>query len=313
MNSMNQMNRSMDSCAEELLNNGYHLCRLVGRGANAAVYEVFKENARYACKVSTETEALKRESFFLEQIENSLFPKEYAFWEGRGMAYLVTEYAEGIELDQYIGGKGFPTQEEALCAAAQIAEGIRYLEDMDRPMLYRDLKAENIMYDAGRVKIIDMGCACFLDSVGRERVGTQGYAPPEQIMAQPEHRTVGQGMYSDVYAFGRLLHYMLTGDSPYLPPFEKPDIRAYDRSFDRELETLVTLCTRKNPPERPPDMRYVCRELEKISQKRKKTGGKSFFRLFDRRREKKGGCTYQYEKNIFLGFAAHNEVIGKML
>lgn len=287
----------------EIRTHGYRFGSLAGRGANAAVLKLFRNNVCYACKVSSKTDILECEKNFLELIDNDAFPKLCDFWKRDGMAYLVTEFADGVNLDKYIRKRGFLTQKEAIEAAMRVAEGVSYLENMDRPILYRDLKAENIIYDAGRVKIVDMGCVCFLDKAGGERVGTWGYAPLEQISDKPEDIIVKQGMYSDVYAFGRLLHYMLTGDSPYLPPLKKPGIRYYDSRLDKDLELLIMMCTRENPFERLPDMRYVHRELEKIYEKKKliikkKFIGKKFFypRISHRRRT----GDYIYEKNIFL-------------
>jgi len=286
------LNKGIDAYVTDLSAHGYRFCGITGRGASAEVLKLFRDNVYYACKVSGRTDILEREKLFLEITDNDIFPKVYDFWRDGDAAYLVTEYVLGMNLDAYISKNGFLTQEEALKAALQIAGGISCLENMNRPMIYRDLKAENIMYDAGRVKIVDMGCACFLDDAGRERVGTRGYAPLEQISEKPEDIVLKQGMYSDVYAFGRLLHYMLTGDSPYLPPYDKPGIRYYDSRLDRELEMLIVMCTRENPLERLPDMRYVYRELERIS------GKKKFFYPHIFRCRKAGD--YIYEKNIFL-------------
>lgn len=291
-------NSGIDVYKTEIRAHGYSFCNIAGWGANAAVLKLFRNNVYFACKVSTKTDVLEREKFFLELIDNSAFPKLCEFWKSGDMAYLVTEYASGMNMDAYIRKRGFLAQEEAVEAALQIAGGISYLENMHIPILYRDLKAENIMYDTGIVKIVDMGCVCFLDSAGRERVGTRGYAPLEQISDKTEDITLKQGMYSDVYAFGRLLHYMLTGDSPYLPPYDKPGIRYYDNRLDKDLELLIAMCIKENPYERLPDMRYVKRELENICRKKKSIRLKKLWSDGIHRRRRMG--EYIYEKNICL-------------
>ncbi len=274
----------------EINAHGYSLGKKIGRGTASMVFKLFKEGKCFACKLSPKTEMSEREKFFLRLVDSNIFLKLYEAWECRGKSYIVTEFAEGDNLERYIRKNGFLTQSETIDAALRIAEGLSLLEGMDRPVLYRDLKAENIMYNKGMVKIVDMGCACFIDEKAPGRVGTWGYAPPEQLSAEPEDNACAQGMYSDVYAFGRLVHYMLTGDSPYMPPFEKPGIRRYDGRFDRALERLIIMCTKANPLERLPDMSCVQRELEKIKAHRALRGisGRGYMNK------------YIYEKNIFL-------------
>jgi hypothetical protein len=83
---------------------------------------------------------------------------------------------------------------------------------------------------------------------------------------------------------------MLTGDSPYLPPYDKPDIRDYDRRYSRQLEAFIRRCTAQNPMERIPDMAYVLQQLET----------KHFLNKSLSVIKKNKNGDYIYEKNIIM-------------
>lgn len=272
---------------------GYRVGDILGAGACARVYEVYNEEGHYACKISRQKDILKKEYRVMTTLCNSAFPKAYDYWEDGGRGFLLMEKCRGTVLAEYIRNKKYLSQEEALDIAFQVAMAIDYLQKMDIPILYRDIKAENIMYESGNIKLVDLGCAAYINEAGGERVGTWGYAPKELIGGESYHGNKSAcrgGMYSDVYAFGRLFHYMLTGDSPYLPPYIKPGVREYNKSLDKRIEKLIIECTRENIYERLPDMGFVVSKLEDI-----KNNSKRRFTL--KVRENKNG-EYIYLKNV---------------
>jgi serine/threonine-protein kinase len=296
---------------------GYEYAGMAGSGNGTYVFKIRRDGTDYACKVSENIEALRKEKFYLTLADSVYFPIFIDFLVNGQKAYLVMEYVDGCTLDELIRENVNLKKEEAIPIAIQIAEGINALQQMKRPVLYRDLKAENIIvlndntYNKKRIrsittenteksklndiKIVDMGSAVFLDEAGKETVGTWGYAPPEQINRV---HTEKHGFYSDVYAFGRLLHYMLTGDSPYLPPYDKAGIRNYDPKYDRQLESLISHCTAENPMERIPDMAYLLQQLETIYHY-ETTPKHSLIKSISVIKKRKIG-DYIYEKNIIM-------------
>lgn len=91
------------------------------------------------------------------------------------------------------------------------AKGLAFLHDADKPIIYRDFKASNILLDSDYTpKLSDFGLAKDGPEgddthVSTRIMGTQGYAAPEYIMTG--HLTAA----SDVYSFGVLLLELLTG------------------------------------------------------------------------------------------------------
>ncbi|KFK39885.1 hypothetical protein AALP_AA3G301300 [Arabis alpina] len=91
------------------------------------------------------------------------------------------------------------------------ATGVQFLHEAEKPVIYRDFKASNILLDSDyTAKLSDFGLAKDGPEgddthVSTRVMGTQGYAAPEYIMTG--HLTAR----SDVYSFGVVLLELLTG------------------------------------------------------------------------------------------------------
>jgi hypothetical protein len=138
--------------------------------------------------------------------------------------YLVTELLEGRTLRAVIAGKGLPLR-QAQDYALQVARGLAAAHG--RGIVHRDLKPDNLFVTAdGRVKILDFGLARLTqpelgaDGTGtavteatltREGtvVGTVAYLSPEALSGQPVDAA------ADVFAYGAVLHEMLSGRSAF--------------------------------------------------------------------------------------------------
>ncbi|MDE6926823.1 MAG: serine/threonine protein kinase [Acetatifactor sp.] len=191
----------------EDVNGEYHYIRVVGEGAFSRVYLVEDQSGkRHACKVSREVRMLRREAEILSRLHHPLFPAYMGYEERRGTGKIVMEYISGRNLGQMIRLRGGFSARQAMRIAEELADGLRYLHERQPPILYRDLKPENIMVcQDGHIKLIDFGCACCQEAQSGERVGTPGFAPPEQL-------AVGEdaGSYSDVYGLGRTIQSVMT-------------------------------------------------------------------------------------------------------
>lgn len=91
------------------------------------------------------------------------------------------------------------------------AVGVAFLHSRERPIIYRDFKASNILLDLGyNAKLSDFGLAKDgpdgdKTHVSTRVMGTYGYAAPEYVMTG--HLTAR----SDVYSFGVVLLEVITG------------------------------------------------------------------------------------------------------
>lgn len=134
--------------------------------------------------------------------------------------------------------------------AVGAAKGLAFLHEEEKPVIYRDFKASNILLDSDfTAKLSDFGLA--IDGpegdethVTTRVMGTQGYAAPEYIMTG--HVTT----MSDVYSFGVVLLELISGRRclekslpkreqslvDWAKPFLKDVSHKVDRLVDPRLE-----------------------------------------------------------------------------
>ncbi|MCR5591133.1 MAG: serine/threonine protein kinase [Lachnospiraceae bacterium] len=149
----------------------------------------------------------------LRCIHFPLFPAIHdAFCDSESI-FILSEYVKGISLGRMCMGKGMP-KDRALAIAERICEALMYLHGLKKPMLYLDLKPDNIIVDAeGLPHLIDFGIAGWI-AAGHMPVGTVGYSPPEQYQADG-----GMDVRTDIFAFGMTYYAIRTG----VPPDPDPD------------------------------------------------------------------------------------------
>lgn len=157
-----------------------------------------------------------REAHKMSKLEHPNITHVFEVIEANNTAYIVMEYIEGGNLDDYIRQQGSIEEQEALNLFVQIAHAIEYMHS--KKMLHLDLKPKNTMLDEeGICHIIDFGLSKEYNEEGEPEsdtslgLGTPGYAPIEQC----EHHE--ENVFSaaiDIYALGGTLYKMLTGTTP---------------------------------------------------------------------------------------------------
>ena len=193
------------------------------------------------------------------------------FIESDGVSAYVMELLEGQSLATLVELGALPVA-RVLDVAGQIAHAMAAVHAAG--VVHRDLKPDNIFLIAsnGRrdvVKLLDFGVArlgTVLDGVSTnagEIFGTPAYMAPEQFGGRSvDHRV-------DIYAFGVILHELLTGTRPFpqrslgdlavahmttAPPPLGDDVPA-------GLRALVAACLEKSAEARPADMQAVLASL----------------------------------------------------
>lgn len=251
---------------------GYRFIRVIGEGAFSRVYLAEAgDGRRYACKISGELKMLEREAEMLSRLYHPMFPAYIDYVEKSGEGMLVMEYISGESLGQLLQLRGGLSARQTIRIARELADGLQYLQERQPAILYRDLKPENIMVcQDGHIKLVDFGCACYQTAQSRARVGTPGFAPPEQLI---EGGTAG--LYSDVYGMGRVLQSVMTDsrkdrrysrekrryNSEWRKFGRESRYRREERKCGRLLQRTIAECTKEDPRQRPQDMISVIRLL----------------------------------------------------
>ena len=126
-------------------------------------------------------------------------------------SYMVMPFIEGQSLQTIVDDNGPLQYPEAVNYIAQVANAVGYIHE--RHILHRDIKPANIMITADyKAVLIDFGSAReYVEDMTQSHTSilTHGYAPPEQYS-----RTSRKGSYTDIYAIGATLYFILTGRVP---------------------------------------------------------------------------------------------------
>ena len=209
-----------------IIHNRYRVTRIVGRGGLGTVYQVtdgrFGTNTVFALKELADTNPGARKQFELEsqwlhELNHDSIPKVRESFEWEGRMYLVMDFVDGENLEQYLHRTGRPLPEaQALRWMLPICDALHYLHTRNPPLLHRDVKPANIIVTpGGHPVLVDFGIAK-AHAPGKNqtvtfvrKAGTEGYAPPEQYAA-----TGMTGPWSDVYALGATIYQLITGRVP---------------------------------------------------------------------------------------------------
>jgi len=155
------------------------------------------------------------ESWIGSQINNSNVVKVIETLRTKTCLYYLTEYIEGITLQQWIKENPKPAVQDVLYLVQQMTKGLRAMHR--RETLHQDIKPGNIMIDRnGEVKIIDFG-SCYIRGIAEistplERdgiLGTAGYSAPEVVLSAKS------SVQSEVFSLAVIVYEMLTGKEPF--------------------------------------------------------------------------------------------------
>jgi tRNA A-37 threonylcarbamoyl transferase component Bud32 len=200
----------------------FKLLDQLGAGGMGVVFlaENVKTGARYAIKTLPESAdedlvlRLKREGEALAQVDaHPNVVRVHSLGAAHGRIYLVMDVAAGGSLDARMK-KGPLAPLEAARVVRDLAQGLAHLHGQG--VVHRDLKPSNVLFDEeGTPKLVDFGLARIRggDRLTKtdELLGTPAFMAPEQVLS--EHDKIGP--WTDVYGLGGVLHYALTGDSPF--------------------------------------------------------------------------------------------------
>ena len=144
--------------------------------------------------------------------DNPNIVKVHNFFKENGTAYMVMEFLEGCTLKEYIERNG--GRIDYAMAIQVIFSMMETLEQVHEVgMVHRDISPDNIyICRDSSIRLIDFGAAKITterDNRSASVVLKQGYAPMEQYSSKGNI-----GPWTDVYAFGALMYFMLTGVRP---------------------------------------------------------------------------------------------------
>ncbi|MBL9121476.1 MAG: serine/threonine protein kinase [Phycisphaerae bacterium] len=250
---------------------GYDLLEELHRGGQGVVYRAIQRstNRIVAIKVlvhgafatAGERHRFEREVELLARLDAPGIVRIVDSGISSGRWWFAMDHIDGVPLDRV------PRERRnVLRLVGKVAEAIHAAHL--RGVIHRDLKPRNILVDQrGEPHVLDFGLAYASDTEGLRSititepgqfVGSLPWASPEQVVGVPDDLD----LRSDIYSLGVLLYQLLTDRFPYRvvgPLHEITEAIArhdpilpssVDPSIDRDLETIVLTCLRKDPARR---------------------------------------------------------------
>src|SRR5262245_5644443 len=276
----------------------YEVVSTLGAGGMGEVYRATDTNLgrHLAIKVLPEAFAqdperlarFEREAKTLASLNHPNIAIIHGLDKSQGTFALVMELVEGEDLSERIARGPIPI-DEALPIARQIADALEAAHEQG--IIHRDLKPANIkLRSDGVAKVLDFGLAKLLEPVGAAAaggatlsptitspammtgvgvlLGTAAYMAPEQAKGRAVDKR------ADVWAFGVVLHEMLTGGNPFLVDTipetlahvmtRQIDLGTLPAATPRRVRDLLARCLDKDPKKRLRDIGEARIRLEEV-------------------------------------------------
>ena len=250
-------------------NDTYEIKSVIGKGGMSTVYlaEHKRLHTRWAVKEVRKQQGARfdflAESNILKRLQHPMLPRIVDIFEDEENIYIVEDFVEGITLDELLKREGKVDEPLAQQWFRDLCGVLRYLHSQQPyPIIYRDMKPSNIMLQPdGSLKLIDFGIAREYkeaSSGDTTYIGTKGYAAPEQFgRAQTDART-------DIYALGVTMYHLITGKSPYEPPYQFVPVRELDGKLSHGIEYILNKCVQPEPADRYQSVDKLLDDLDHI-------------------------------------------------
>ncbi len=237
----------------------------LGHGGMGAVYLVRHRvlNTNFALKVLYPGVAQRDQQFvdrFIREAQlagrirhpNLIAVYDAGLNESNGMYYLVMDYVSGGSVRSKLRKQVHLTVLESLGIVRQVGHALEAA--LQHNMVHRDIKPDNIMFDAdGVARLADLGIAKATGdhdanlTVEAAVFGTPAYMSPEQAR---DSRNVD--IRADIYSLGIVLYEMLTGRRPFtgentieiltqvIGDTPAPDVRTLNPDIPEAVAVLVS-------------------------------------------------------------------------
>jgi serine/threonine-protein kinase len=271
------------------LDDKYRIEEKIGEGGMGKVYRathIHMDNT-VALKIlhthlssdQTALERFRREARAAAYIRhpNAVAVTDFGVTKDTGIAYLVMEFLEGVELRQKIKQQKQLDFEETFLIVQQTCSALQAAHS--KGIIHRDLKPDNIWLlptedGVTRVKVLDFGIAKLKTSTETSAltqqgmiVGTPYYMSPEQCRGEELDAR------SDIYSMGVILYEMMTGEVPFQASTpvgvvlkhanEQPrPPRELRTELPPPLEDVILRALKKKREERQESALHLAQELE---------------------------------------------------
>lgn len=237
---------------------------MIGSGGTSTVYlaeHIRLQSYRAVKRIRKDHrfhEQLMNEAKILKNLKHPNIPVIYDMEEDKEYSYIIEEFLEGQSLKAVRLCQNNILEELIVDYAIQICDLFLYIHALATPILYLDLKPDNILVYNNILKLIDFGTAIYAKDTDNRTIsfGTRGYAAPEQYGIQ----TVDER--SDIYGLGVLLFFLVTKEIySFDSPSDSLALLEEAISYSVKLKEIIRKCLQHSPSKRYQNVTQLRKKL----------------------------------------------------
>ncbi|KAJ3057882.1 serine/threonine protein kinase, AGC, partial [Quaeritorhiza haematococci] len=173
-----------------------------------------------------QTKHVMNEKNILESARHPFIVELLATFQDRDHLYIVMEYIVGGDMFTHLRKHRRFKEEVARFYASELVLAVEYLHSKN--IVYRDLKPENVLLDAGgHIKIADFGFAKVITDTSNTFCGTPAYMAPEIILKTGYTKAV------DWWSLGIVTYELMAG---YTPFYADSHIKIYENIVSGDMK-----------------------------------------------------------------------------
>lgn len=194
---------------------------------------------------------INQEAHILKNLRHPNIPIIFDIEEDDQYLYIIEEYIEGESLASYRYRQENLPETIILNFSTQICEIVHYLHVQQPPILYLDLKPENLIIAESKIVLVDFGTAGGKENLVRYKMGSKAYAAPEQHDARKlDERT-------DIYGIGKIMFFLIFGGNTG----SLFDLETRKERYSKQLMRIIEKCLQKDPKQRYDSVMELWKEL----------------------------------------------------
>ena len=247
----------------------FHLISALGGGGAGKVFEALNRRSRrrVALKLldlhpleprTASWERLLREASLASSIVHPHIVEVYDLGLAEGVPFVEMEFMPAGSLRDLVERQGPLAWQHACRLLSEALSGLSTAHQ--HRVVHRDLKPSNVLLDAqGHAKLADFGLCKLLEETTSTTTGKLIGSP--HFMAPEQWNASQVGPWTDIYAAGLILYYMLTAHMAFEGSnalsvmyqhlhFAVPDPRQWAPEIPDELASIIRKAAAKEPPAR---------------------------------------------------------------
>ena len=170
-----------------------------------------------------------------------------------GELMIILEKITGENLETFINRKqSFISLTVKKHIISQLITTFKFLHNCNPPIIYRDLKPENVLIDkTNNIKLTDFGLSKYFQSNNNEAYMLSGGTGTVRYMAPEVYNNEKYDLTVDVYSLGLIIYYLYTNEKPFRDYsietiktyFSTPDlILSTEKIRSKDIKSIINKC-----------------------------------------------------------------------